>query len=68
MLKDLGLAVGLGTIVVAPFLVLSGAVAGGFFLYNKLRGKPTERVARIAGDLGVEGEWETEDTTEEFGF
>jgi len=68
MIKDLGLAIGMGAIVLAPFVVLSGAVVGGVFLYHKLRGKPTERIARIAGDLGVEGEWESEDTTEEYGF
>lgn len=59
-MKDLATAIGLAAVVVAPFAILGGAVAGGMFLYHKLRGKPTERVARIAGDLGVEGEWNIE--------
>jgi len=54
--KDLGLAIGMGVITLLPFAALSGVAIGGVYLYKKLKEKP-DRVARIAGEVGVEAEW-----------
>lgn len=59
-LKDLGLAIGLGGIVVAPIAILSGIAVGGVWAYKKLK----EKDSGVAGEIGQEGTWDFLSETE----
>lgn len=59
-MKELGLAIGLAAVTVAPFAILAGLAAGGVYAYKKLK----EKGSGVAGDIGQEGTWDFLSDTE----